>query len=396
VNIAAFQNSPSGRLSKTRQGYYAYVPNPLPPQLDSFDLEFLRVLDDAGRAVGELAGSGRMVPNPNFLIIPYTRLEAVKSSQIEGTQASLSELFFFEAASDYAKPTEDVQEVINYLNALNYGLQRLETLPLSLRLVGELHEKLMDGVRGGAPNMTPGEFRRSQNWIGQAGCTLNDATYVPPPVDQLMQVLGQWELFLHDRTSLPVLLQCALMHYQFEAIHPFLDGNGRVGRLMITLFLCERGVLPLPLLYLSAFFEEHRQEYYERLLAVSQRGDWIGWIKFFLRGVTVQSNHASESARKLIQQREDYRATLQAQNATASTLRVLDLVFTHLYLTVKQIENALHISFGAAQKAVDSLQANGIVEEITGQKRNRVFAARQLLKLLDENEPLYQPKRSER
>ncbi|HVU10191.1 MAG TPA: Fic/DOC family N-terminal domain-containing protein, partial [Phototrophicaceae bacterium] len=246
MDIKAFQKSPSGRVIRTTNGYDAFVPNPLPPPI-SFDMDLVHLVSEAERAIGKLAGVGHTIPNPDFLIIPYTRLEAVTSSRIEGTQASLSELFYFEAALEHPRPSNDLQEVINYLNALNYGLERLKSLPLSLRLVREIHEQLMTGVRGGTPNMTPGEFRRSQNWIGPAGCNLNEATFVPCPSDQLIQILGEWELFLHDREKFPVLIQCALMHYQFETIHPFLDGNGRVGRLMITLFLCEREVLPSPL-----------------------------------------------------------------------------------------------------------------------------------------------------
>lgn len=390
MDVKAFQKSPSGRIVRTLNNYHAFIPNSLPPTI-SFDLNLVHLISEAERALGKLAGFGHTVPNADFLIIPYTYLEAVASSRIEGTQASLSELFYFEAATETRIPSDDVQEVFNYLNALNYGLKRLENFPLSLRLVRELHEHLMTGVRGGTPNMTPGEFRRSQNWIGPAGCNLNDATFVPPPTDHLMQVLGDWELFLHEK-NLPILIQCALMHYQFETIHPFLDGNGRVGRLLITLFLCERNVLPSPLLYLSAFFEQHRDEYYDRLLAVSQVGDWEGWLKFFLRGVITQSNHATESSKRIFALRETYREQLHMQRASSSTLRVLELVFTRLYVNPQQISRLLDISFNTAQNSILKLETEGILEEITGQKRNRIYMARQLLRLLNEDEPLYTPK----
>lgn len=394
MDIEAFQHSPSGQIVQTPQRYHAFIPHPLPPKLEPIGMDLLQLVSEAERALGQLAGIGYLVPNPSFLVIPYTRLEAIASSRIEGTQASLSELFYFEAASEKPRPSSDLKEVSNYLSALNYGLERLKTLPLSLRLVTELHERLMVGVRGGIPHNTPGEFRRTQNWIGSAGCTLNEATFVPPPPHELMRVLGEWELFLHDRTSLPLLVQVALIHYQFETIHPFLDGNGRMGRLLITLFLCERQALPYPLLYLSAYFEKYRQEYYDYLLAVSRDGDWGKWLQFFLRGVTVQSNHAKESAKRIVDQREQYRQKLQAARASSSILAVLDLVFTSPYLTTQQVMKYAKISFPTAQRAIEQLGKVNILEEITGQQRNRVYVARQLLELLADNEPVYRPSQS--
>lgn len=354
------------------------------------DLHLIQLATEAERALGRLDGIGYLLPNPNFLIMPYTRLEAVASSRIEGTQASLSELFYFEAAPRLSRPP-DVVEINNYLRALNYGLERLKTFPLSLRLVRELHQHLMEGVRGGTPDMTPGEFRKSQNWIGPAGCILNDATFVPPPPDELIQVLGDWELFLHVRDMIPLLIQCALIHYQFETIHPFLDGNGRVGRLLITLFLCEREALTYPLLYLSAFFERHRHEYYDRLIAVSRDGDWKEWFEFFLRGVITQSQQAIDSARKIIDQREQYRRKLQDEKASSAILSLLDLVFVSPYLTVNQVAKSIGVSYPTAQHAVSVLEEANMLEEITGRSRNRVYVARQLLELLAENEPIYRP-----
>lgn len=392
MDIHLFKQSPSGQIVQTPNNYHALVPNPLPPNQLPFDMALITLMADAERALGELAGLGHLIPNPDFLIIPYTRLEAVTSSRIEGTQASLSELFYYEAAPEKPKASDDLAEVLSYLSALNYGVERLKTLPLSLRLVRELHERLTSNTRGGTPDLTPGEFRRSQNWIGPSGCNLNNATYVPPPPDELMGCLGTWELFLHERNAVPLLIQCALMHYQFEAIHPFLDGNGRVGRLLITLFLCEREALPYPLLYLSAYFEQHRSEYYERLLAVSSRGDWTGWLEFFMRGVLTQSKHATESAKRIIRQREDYRRILQENRASANLLRVVDFIFTNPYLNIRQVANELHISFNTAHAAVMTLEEADILQEITGQQRNRVYAARQLLNLLIENEPIYTPK----
>lgn len=375
---------------KSPRDYYYFLPNKLPPRIQGSDIN-LRLLSDADRTLGRLAGLGYTVPNPRFLVIPYTRLEAVASSRIEGTQASLSELFYFEAASSQKMPTVDLVEVKNYLDALFYGLDRIKSLPLSLRLVRELHQHLMTGVRGGTPDMTPGEFRRSQNWIGPAGCNLNEARYVPPTHESLMALLGNWELFLHEEADLPVLIQCAIMHYQFEAIHPFLDGNGRIGRLLISLFLIEKEVLPQPLLYLSQYFERHRAEYYDRLFAISERGDWAGWFRFFLQAVAAQSQHATESARRIIDTREKYRLQLQSDNKTRGYTGLIDFIFVAPYFSLSQAQEALNSSYNTAKKAVGILENMGLVEEITGQTRNRIYVARELLNLLAENEPVYKP-----
>src|SRR5881397_4294475 len=278
---AAPKHQPHGRRIRCPGGYRAHVPEPLPPRFE-WSAGLAAALSAADRAVGRLAGEGRRLPNPHLLIRPFVRREAVLSSRIEGTQATLGELLAAEAGAVVERSPEDLREVGNYVAALEYGVRRLKKLPLSLRLVRELHAKLMAGVGGG--QAAPGEFRRSQNWIGPAGCTLATATYIPPPPAEMMTCLEQWEAFLHDR-SLPPLIQIALAHYQFGAIHPFLDGNGRVGRLLITLLLVERSILPTPLLYLSAFFEAARRDYYERLLGVSDRGEWEEWLIYLLNGV---------------------------------------------------------------------------------------------------------------
>lgn len=386
-----FTSSPSGQVIKSSKDYWYFLPNPLPPKLEINDMKFLNLLSTADRAVSQLAGVGYTIPNPSFLVIPYTRLEAVASSRIEGTQASLSELFYFEASSHERPPKEDLIEVKNYLDALFYGLERLQTLPMSLRLLREVHKRLMTGVRGGTPDKTPGEFRRSQNWIGSPGGTLNDARYVPPHHSKLIDILGDWEKFLHNPIDLPALIQCALMHYQFEAIHPFLDGNGRVGRLFISFFLIEKQVLPQPLLYLSKFFEQHRAEYYDRLLAVSEKGEWLDWIGFFLQAVIAQSNHAIKSAKRIIDTREIYRQKLQNNSKTRSYTALADFIFMTPYFNLNQAQNALNSSYNTAKKAVSILAELGLVEEVTGQARNRIYVARELLQLLEENEPIYKP-----
>ncbi len=271
MELADFAADQAGRLITAPQGYWAFVPNPLPPSVNlTWDL--VGKISEADRALSELAGVARTLPNPHLLIGPFIRREAVLSSRIEGTQASLSDLFFFEASGTIDPQTPDVREVSNYVKALEHGLARLKKLPVSLRLIREMHEQLMGGARG--DHLTPGEFRRSQNWIGPPGCTLMDAVYVPPPEDEMTEALDHLEKYLHSASSLPPLVRLALIHYQFEAIHPFLDGNGRIGRLLLTLLLCAEGLLPHPLLYLSAYFERHRQEYYRLLLAVSQSGHW--------------------------------------------------------------------------------------------------------------------------
>src|SRR5437667_7815253 len=292
---AAPKHQPHGRRIRCPGGYRAYVPEPLPPRFE-WSAGLAAALSAADRAVGRLAGEGRRLPNPHLLIRPFVRCEAVLSSRIEGTQATLGELLAAEAGAAVARSPADLREVANYVVALEYGVERLRTLPLSLRLVRELHQRLMRGARGDAA--AHGSFRRSQNWIGPAGDTLADATFVPPPPDRLMECLGSWEKFLHDET-LPPLVHAALVHSQFEAIHPFLDGNGRVGRLLITLLLIAKGVLPSPLLYLSAWFEATRPEYYARLSGVTERGEWEEWLGYFLAGVAGQAEDALDRIQRI-------------------------------------------------------------------------------------------------
>jgi Fic family protein len=390
MNSKDFKSASPGRIVRTTRGYDAYLPGTLPRELPLNDQKLIRLLADAERMLGRLSGIGYLVPNPELLVRPYTRREAVASSRIEGTQASLSELLYFEASEENPKASDDVLEVASYVGALNHGLEALNDLPLSLRLIRQVHKRLMSGMRGGSPDKTLGEFRRSQNWIG--GVTLSDATYVPPPPEHLIELLGDWETFLHDdKPEMPLLVECALMHYQFEAIHPFLDGNGRVGRLMITLFLCARQVLPQPLLYLSDFFEKYRQEYYRRLHAVTLEGDWNGWLKFFLLGVAAQADHAIESSRRIVDQREKYRQALQNSNASGNALKFIDFIFRHPYFSIGQSQEYLGCSYPTALNTVKGFIEMNIVKEITGKQRNRIYVAESLLKLIAENEPVYLP-----
>ncbi|HEX7182267.1 MAG TPA: Fic family protein [Thermoanaerobaculia bacterium] len=334
-------------------------------------------LSRADAALSELSGLGRQLLNPHLLIGPYLRREAVLSSRIEGTRASLSDLLLDEV-EEGAPVDADVQEVRNYVEALEYGLARLRDLPLSLRLVCELHERLMRGVRG--EHATPGELRRSQNWIGPPGSTPVTALYVPPPPDRLMDCLSSWELFLHDRNHLPELIQCALMHEQFEAIHPFLDGNGRVGRLLITLFLTERGRLSQPLLYLSAYFEAHRQDYYNALQRVRTDADWPGWLRLFLTGVEETAREAIGQAGRLLDLHASLRARLrQKPNATA----LLDELFVNPYITVPRATRLLKVSYPTARSTVVFLQKEGLLEEITGRAWGRLYLARPILDAIE-------------
>lgn len=376
-----FRDSASGRVVRTPQGYPAFVPNPLPPELELGNL--VGEIADASLAVGQLAGLGEMLPNPYLLIRPFLRREAVASSRIEGTQASLSDLFFFEARPQ-TESHGDVREVSNYVQALEYALDRIKTLPMSLRLVREMHATLMEGVRGEHSN--PGQFRRTQNWIGPPGASLSEAIFVPPPLPEMKKCLDAWEKYLHSEGDLPDLVQLALIHYQFEAIHPFIDGNGRVGRLIISLLLCERDILPTPLLYLSSFFERHRSDYYRLLLEISKKGVWEDWIRFFLRGVATESRDAIQRTRNLQALQAEYREAIQRARSSALLTRLVDRLFESPAITVSRAAELLGVTFAAAQRNVSKLVERGILQEITGQERNRVYVAKKILNLLEQKE----------
>jgi Fic family protein len=309
------------------------------------------------------------------------RREAVSSSRIEGTQSSLNDLFFFEAAPDSAPPSSDVREVQNYVLAMEYGLNRLKDLPISIRLIREIHEILMQGVRG--EHATPGELRRSQNWIGSPGCFPADAVYVPPPVEEMHQALSDWEKYLHSNPMEPPLIQCALMHYQFEAIHPFLDGNGRIGRLLVTFFLCERGHLSQPLLYLSEFFEKNRAEYYSLLLRVSRKGDWKEWIDFFLRGLAVSAKNALSDAIDLLSLHEEYVRVLEKEKKhPASARRIVDEIFLNPVLSISGLSRKWNLPFNSVKSGVEKLIHLGILQQANTKSRNKLFIASRLMNLL--------------
>ena len=342
----------------------------------------LSSLSDAERELSRLTTLATKFPFPRLLIQPFMRREAVLSSRIEGTRASLADLYNYESAqSSFLGPDDDVHEVHNYVRALDYGLERLDSLPISLRLILELHAKLLENVRGGL--LTPGEFRSTQNWIGAAGSTINTATFVPPPVDEMMVTLDTLEKFIHTDTEIPVLARVGLIHYQFEAIHPFLDGNGRVGRLLIMLLLCEWNVLPQPLLNLSAYFERYRQEYYDHLLKVSQRGDWEAWLRFFLRGISTQAQDSVLRMERLQDIRTRYEDFVQADRNPVRMAEVIDFLFSRPILNVRQVQAALGIPYVAAKRYLDKLVAGGVLREITGYARNRIFRAVEIFKILE-------------
>jgi Fic family protein len=366
-------------LIRQPSGYSAFVPNPLPPALE-WTPALVRSLSDADRAVGKLAVEGARLLNPHLLIRPFVRREAVLSSRIEGTRATLGELLAAEAGAVVEHSPADLREVANYVAALEYGIERLRKLPLSLRLVKELHAHLMDGVRGNTAQ--PGDFRRTQNWIGPEGCTLANATYVPPPPAEMREALGEWEDFLHDR-SWPPLVLIGLAHAQFEVIHPFLDGNGRVGRLLITLFLIERGVLPVPLLYLSAFFEATRQQYYNRLLAVTQRGGWHAWVEYFLNGVARQAEDASGRAARINALLAKWKRAVSGTPSRAA-VELIDLLAENPFWAVGRIAERLGVAFTTAQRAVDTLVRHRILTKVGAARRDRVFVAQAILDVLDE------------
>ncbi len=365
----------AGRYIRQITGYRAFIPTPLPPTSPSIniDMELQKLLSDADAALGRLDGSIQTLPHPDLFMFMYVRKEAVLSSQIEGTQASLNDVIKAEGNLFSTEKTGDVNEVINYINAMNHGLQRLKELPLSVRLIREIHQHLMRGVRGS--KMQPGELRRSQNWIGPKGSTLADAFFVPPPHEEAEKALSDLEKFLNGEDNLPLLLKIGLAHAQFETIHPFLDGNGRVGRLLITFFLCSQNILQKPVLYLSYYLKKHQSLYYEKLQRIRDHGEWEEWLKFFLRGVADVARQATETARKIVALREEHRQRIVDRFAASSGngLRVLETLYGNPYISVNQVSQLTGASYPNANNLVKKFVDAKILVEMTGQSRNRVF-----------------------
>ena len=354
-----------------RGGYRAFIPAPLPPDPPiHMDDELMMLLSDASLALGRLDGAANRLPNPDLFVAMYVRQEAVLSSQIEGTQSTLQDVLQYEIEPDRDYPV-DIHEVVNYANAMDYGLGRLDELPLSLRLLRQIHIQLLTGTRGGSHSL--GVFRDGQNHVGPPGSTLETAKYVPPPVPEMHTALDNFEKYLHH-SNVPPLIHCALAHAQFETIHPFWDGNGRVGRLLITFLLCQRGALRQPLLYLSHYLKLHRTEYYDRLMAIRNRGDWEGWLKFFLVGVLEVSADATATADAIMDLREKHRAlVVQEMPNSHFGLALLDSLFEYPVITVRFAEKLIHSSYYAANMTVQRFEELGLLREVTGRERDRVY-----------------------
>ncbi len=368
---------------KQPSGYASFKPKKLPPDPPiQYDSEMLKLLSDADRKLGRLDGITQILPNPELFVAMYVQKEAVLSSQIEGTQASLTDVLNMTSTSE---SNMDIQDVVNYVEAMRYGLKRLETFPLCLRLICEIHKKLLSKGRGS--NRNPGEFRTTQNWIGPAGCTLNTAIFVPPTVPDMLEALSDLENFFHDEIDIPSLIKIALIHAQFESIHPFLDGNGRVGRLLITFWLCSEQILSQPLLYLSYYFKLNRTEYYDRLMAVRKNGDWENWIKFFLKGVAFVSDESTESAKQIIYLKEHYTNILKKYNTNYTNL--LDLLFANAFLTKKNAAELLNISYPTASNIVDTFVELGILYDTTPEKvRNKRYCFLEYINILNKGTEL--------
>ena len=372
----------AGRCVLQPAGYRAFIPAPLPPRPPIRMTGAMQaLLSAADRALGRLDGAIHTLPEADLFVLMYVRKEAVLSSQIEGTQSSLRDVLAAEARLLSPGGAGDTGEVINYVAAMNHGLERLPGLPLSVRLIREMHERLMRGVRGG--RSVPGELRRSQNWIGPAGSTPRDAVFVPPPFEEAPRALGDLEVFLHRDDDLPPLVRIGLAHAQFETIHPFLDGNGRVGRLLIAFFLCERKILAKPVLCISHFFKRHQAEYYERLQAVRDDGDWEGWLAFFLRGVEEVANEAVATARRVLDLREAHRAAVTAHfgRAAGNGHRVLEALHRKPVVTVSDVRDVAGLSYPAANDLVARLVSTGILERFDDRRRNRAFLYRDYIRV---------------
>jgi Fic family protein len=373
----------AGSFITQPEGYVAFIPQPLPPdpQLE-LDPGLLGLLEEAVGELGRLDGIARVIPDPDFFVSMYVRREAVLSSQIEGTQSTLEDLLELELETEPRDRFSDAFEIANYVRAMNFGLKRIQTLPLSLRLIREIHKELLRDGRGS--KATPGEFRRTQNWIGPEGASLKRATFVPPPVSDMKKALHDFESYLHAKSSYSTLLDVGLAHAQFETIHPFLDGNGRVGRLLNIFLLVHRGILEKPLLYLSYYFKLHRAEYYDRLMAVRLAGDWEGWIRFFLRGVVQTAKEATETAERLFELRESHRSLILNESLGENGLLLLSNLFQRPLVNINVVALQLGTTFPTASRLVSAFEDLGLLREITGQKRSRMFRYEPYLALFDD------------
>lgn len=373
----------AGRFVPQAQGYAAFVPAPLPPEPPvQFDSELRKLLSDADVAVGRLDGVAQLLPNPHLYVAMYVRREAVLSSQIEGTQSTLEDVLNFELGGRAPGIPEDAEEVVNHVRALYHGLSRLEEIPISRRLIRELHSELLASGRGSKKQ--PGEFRTSQNWIGGSTKRIEDASFIPPPPVEMDAALDDLERFLNSEQDMPVLVHAGLTHAQFETIHPFYDGNGRVGRLLIALLLAERGMLHRPLLYLSYYLKRHRLEYYDRLTAIREEGNWEGWLRFFLKGVAETAAEATDLAREIVELREEHRGLLQANAMGAKAYELLDSLYDRPVANIALVSERTGLSFGGARRLVERFVELRLLIETTGQQRNRRYAYQHYLDLLNQ------------
>ena len=373
----------TGKIILTATGYNAFVPAKLPPYPPiCIDDEMQALLSDADRRLGRLDGITQVLPNPDLFLAMYVKKEAILSSQIEGTQASFVDVL---NVSDKitSETRSGAEDVVNYVKAMNYGILRLNNLPLCLRLIREIHGILLEGVRGS--DKSPGEFRKTQNWIGVAGCSLNNAAFVPPPAEEMLNCMSELESFFHDQTYIPALIKIAMIHAQFETIHPFLDGNGRVGRLLITFWLCQQKILAKPLLYLSYYFKQNRNEYYQRLMAVRLEGDWEGWIKFFLKGVSTVADEAIDSAKAILSLKEKYsKKLIEYQGNSNHAQRLLEYLFERPIITRKIVAEGLQISQPTANTLVDVFCKQGILLDVTPHKeRYKLYYFQDYLDILE-------------
>jgi Fic family protein len=390
MDAERFRNSTAGRLVRVGRGeeaYWAFAPHDLPPEIQ-WDKELAVVLAEAAGGLAELKGVGRTMPNPHLLVGPFVRREAVLSSRIEGTQTDIADLYSYEAGQlslpglgDNESSRSDAHEVLNYVRALEYGLERLDTLPVSLRLIRECHARLMEGVRG--EHATPGEFRTRQNWIGRPECLLNEADFVPPPPSEMRGALDAFEKYLHEGNDDPDLVRLAFIHYQFEVTHPFVDGNGRVGRMLLPLLLLHWELLPVPLLYLSAFFERHQDEYYQLLIGVSERGAWRAWLTFFLRAVAEQSADTTARAKRLEELQLRWRGKLKDGRAPDWMLALVDVLFERPLVSVRTVLKRLGVPQTAATEGLVWLEDMGILREITGERWDKLYLAAAIINAVE-------------
>ena len=381
MELDDYASTPFGEARRTigRHGYVAYFPAPIPRAVE-LPAATIRLLADAEAALGTLSGVGQLVPNPHLLIRPYLLREALSSTRIEGTQASLFDVLEFEATGE--APNAGVEEVLNYIAALEWGLAQTQRLPLGVRLIREMHSRLLAGVRG--RERRPGDFRTSQNWVGGDGSTIETARFVPPPPDELPALLADWERFAHEVGDLPLLVQNALMHYQFETLHPFLDGNGRLGRLLIVLSLIDHGRLSAPLLYVSSYLERERDRYYEALQTVRQAGEPIPWIELFLEAVKTQATDAVTRAQRIVQLRERYRAAASAI-PSSNGMALVDLVCEHPIVSSRAVEDRLGVTRPTALKLLRQLEAVGVLTEVDqGPRGQRRYLAKELVTAVTE------------